>query len=354
MHLPRPLRHLGGMVAMLALVAVGFVAAPGSAHAAPPKALSLNGSYCAHTILKGDKDGCVTRLQQILVQHGHDLEVDGSFGDATLKEVKAFQKAKGITVDGRVGPETRKTVEQWRVPSDLSNGQCAATVRRGDKGGCVIRVQRQLSAAGFDVPGTGNFAGQTEAQVKAFQKSKSLEADGIVGAATKKALGNPVVSGRAAIVQWAKAANDGNKIASKTLDNGVKTKAWGGGKITYSFGGGHSNGIGPSVGSSDSWVGIDCSGLTRWAYALAYGKDILGAKASRYVETEGTKISRSQLQPGDLVYYKSSSSGDTMHVAVFIGNGKIIESTRADGHKSVRENNVDLPGLIISSYRSYV
>lgn len=353
MQLPRPIRHLGGLVAMLALVAVGFVAVPGTAEAAP-KAIPLYKSACARTIVQGDKDGCVTRIQHILDQNGYDLEVDGSFGSETLKRVKQFQKDRGLDPVGHAGPKTKDMIELWWVPAHLTTTRCDHNLEQGEKSGCVVRLQRQLTKAGFKTPDTGNFATITARQIEAFQDSKKLLDDGIVGPKTKKALGNPVPSGRAAIVRWAKAANNGDAIGSKTLSNGVKTKSWQGGRLPYSFGGGHAKGVGPTTGTTDSWVGIDCSGLARWAYALAYGKDILGPNASRFVETDGTKISRSQLQAGDLVYYQASATGQTMHVAVYIGGGKIIEATRADNHNGVRESNIDLPGLIISSYRSYV
>jgi N-acetylmuramoyl-L-alanine amidase len=38
------------------------------------------------------------------------LVVDGVFGDKTLAKVKAFQKSKGLTVDGIVGPATWKAL----------------------------------------------------------------------------------------------------------------------------------------------------------------------------------------------------------------------------------------------------
>lgn len=38
------------------------------------------------------------------------ITVDGSFGNKTLKAVKAYQKANGLKVDGKVGPATRKTL----------------------------------------------------------------------------------------------------------------------------------------------------------------------------------------------------------------------------------------------------
>jgi lysozyme len=62
-------------------------------------------------------------------------------------------------------------------------------LRQGCEGNVVQEMQSLLEAQGFDV-GTpdGDFGPKTKAQVAAFQKAKSLLADGIVGAATWSAL----------------------------------------------------------------------------------------------------------------------------------------------------------------------
>jgi len=63
---------------------------------------------------KGDKGAAVTELQRALKALGYNLGaygpakdgVDGDFGAATKSCVKKFQKAKKITIDGIVGPQT--------------------------------------------------------------------------------------------------------------------------------------------------------------------------------------------------------------------------------------------------------
>lgn len=58
---------------------------------------------------KGSKGEAVKSLQILLIGYGYSCGssgVDGSFGSATDKAVKAFQKAKGLVVDGVVGSNT--------------------------------------------------------------------------------------------------------------------------------------------------------------------------------------------------------------------------------------------------------
>jgi len=54
----------------------------------------------------GDKGQEVTEIQKLLSLLGYDLIIDGSFGDKTLRSLKAFQKKLALPVDGIAGPRT--------------------------------------------------------------------------------------------------------------------------------------------------------------------------------------------------------------------------------------------------------
>lgn len=62
---------------------------------------------------KGSKGEQVKTLQRLLLALGYDLKkygADGDFGGATDSAVRAFQKAKKLTVDGIVGQNTWKAI----------------------------------------------------------------------------------------------------------------------------------------------------------------------------------------------------------------------------------------------------
>ncbi|WP_020657658.1 NlpC/P60 family protein [Amycolatopsis benzoatilytica] len=63
----------------------------------------------------------------------------------------------------------------------------------------------------------------------------------------------------------------------------------------------------------------DCSGLMQWAYKQA---GITLPRSSSQQSTFGTPVARSQLQPGDLVFYYSPVS----HVGMYIGNGLMVHA----------------------------
>ena len=78
--------------------------------------------------------------------------------------------------------------------------------------------------------------------------------------------------------------------------------------------------------------GYDCSGLTSAAWSKA-GKSLPHNAAAQYRAT--TRISRSQLQPGDLVFYRSLG-----HVALYVGGGQIIDASRAG--QPVKKRDMDI------------
>lgn len=80
----------------------------------------------------------------------------------------------------------------------------------------------------------------------------------------------------------------------------------------------------------DAW---DCSGLTSAAWAQV-GVALPRSSASQI--GVGTRVSHSQLQPGDLVFYYSPIS----HVGIYIGNGQIVHATHPGDVVSV--DSVDL------------
>lgn len=75
--------------------------------------------------------------------------------------------------------------------------------------------------------------------------------------------------------------------------------------------------------------GVDCSGYTMKLYQR-YG--VYLPHSSRAQPNHGTKISRDQIRPGDLIFY---GNGRTInHVAMYIGNGQVVHASNArDGIK---------------------
>jgi len=139
------------------------------------------------TLSLGSTGSAVATLQQLLTLKGFSPGgVDGDFGPKTLAAVKAFQHAKGLTVDGVVGPQTWAAL---RASSGGGGGSSEPTIREGSTGAAVTKCQQLLAAKGFSPGGIdGDFGPHTLAAVEAFQHAKGLTVDGIVGPMTWNAL----------------------------------------------------------------------------------------------------------------------------------------------------------------------
>jgi cell wall-associated NlpC family hydrolase len=81
----------------------------------------------------------------------------------------------------------------------------------------------------------------------------------------------------------------------------------------------------------------DCSGLTQRAWAQA-GVSLPHNAAKQYSVTQ--RISRSQLRPGDLVFYFSPIS----HVGMYVGDGWIVHAPRAGESVRMRKIGSDIAG----------
>ena len=80
---------------------------------------------------------------------------------------------------------------------------------------------------------------------------------------------------------------------------------------------------------------FDCSGLTMAAWAKA-GKSLPHNAAAQYSAT--ARITRSELQPGDLVFYRSLG-----HVGLYVGGGMIIDASREGEPIKKRTINIMTP-----------
>lgn len=122
------------------------------------------------TVRSGATGFRVTVVQHLLRARGQSLTVDGVFGSVTVSRVKAFQSSRGLYADGIVGPKT------W--------GALVLTVQHGSTGQAVVAAQKALRARGYSLTADGIFGATTLSRTKAFQTSRGILADGVIGPRT--------------------------------------------------------------------------------------------------------------------------------------------------------------------------
>ena len=87
----------------------------------------------------GSKGARVRELQALLVRAGYQVKEDGDFGPSTKKALRAFQQAKGLTVNGVYGPETEKLLGEHRQSADDKPGHQKPTeIKEVIEGGGAI------------------------------------------------------------------------------------------------------------------------------------------------------------------------------------------------------------------------
>jgi peptidoglycan hydrolase-like protein with peptidoglycan-binding domain len=227
------------------------------------------------TLQSGDKGHDVRVLQDFLTQAGFSTPIAGVFGPQTLRNVKRFQRARHLDVDGIVGPQVvdalRHVVAERSRQAHSGGGSSEhlgdRTLKKGMKGHDVRVLQDYLSRAGVATPIDGAFGPNTLHNVKRFQRVHGLTVDGVVGpqvVGTLRHLGDSNTAGDAGQsapepVGHARLLADGTAVAPSDAPASIKGVIAAGNRIAtkpYVYGGGHGQ-------WNDN--GYDCSGSVSYA-----------------------------------------------------------------------------------------
>ena len=97
---------------------------------------------------------------------------------------------------------------------------------------------------------------------------------------------------------------------------------------------------GPYVWAATGPTAFDCSGLTQWAYKQA-GINLPRTTRQQWAAT--TRISKDQLQPGDLIFYSNNKAASGIyHVSIYTGPGMRVHAANPSigivHHKMITTN----------------
>lgn len=194
----------------------------------------------------------------------------------------------------------------------------APRLTKGTQGNSVLRLQKELNARkGKNLPTTGYYGSQTAKRVNKLKGKHHLPKDGIAGHAVWKLLLNdknkvssPKLTGSKQAPKPKAPKAPKKKGSSKASGKGGKALSYAKAQLgdPYSYGAN-----GPNA--------FDCSGLTQAAWKKA-GVSLPHNTNAQY--SKAKHISKSQLKPGDLVFFYSGMS----HVGLYAGNGKVIHAPK--------------------------
>ena len=291
------LKRVGSAAAVFALTWAALGVATPTAAATTCRTLFT--SY--DTVKVGSKGAQTTAVQCLLRRAKLSVRADGSFSAADATRLKSFQKSVGLKRSGVVNDPTWIALIAYGTKPFLS---------AGDRGVHVVRLQRALRAAGYtSMTGTGYYGPLTVTAVKAVQRGNGFKATGLIG----PKFWGLLQSGRLKPGKKASPSPSPAPAPSAVSSKGSK------GAIALAFA---KKQLGDSYGYGGSgpnrW---DCSGLTKGAYKAAGVKLPHSAKGQMKY---GKKVAKSQLKPGDLVFFYSP----VRHVSLYAGGGKVIHASR--------------------------
>jgi hypothetical protein len=128
----------------------------------------------------------VAALQVALRDRGlYNGRIDGRLGVRTIASVRAFERLRGLQVDGIPGPRTRAALGRY-AQDELGS----RFLSRGTGGWDVAELQFVLSSLHvLRFAPTGRFGARTEKAVRRYQRLSGLAVDGVAGPATFASVG---------------------------------------------------------------------------------------------------------------------------------------------------------------------
>ncbi|MEI6404203.1 MAG: peptidoglycan-binding protein [Actinomycetes bacterium] len=139
----------------------------------------------------GDSGPGVAEVRDRLIQLGliadHDNHTSDYFDDELESSLREFQQSRGLTVDGTVGPQTLRRLEESRWT--LGDRVLSYTPGHVIHGEDVAQLQQRLLGLGFTLDRIdGVFGRITDKATRDFQLNVGLAVDGIAGPDVFRAL----------------------------------------------------------------------------------------------------------------------------------------------------------------------
>lgn len=203
----------------------------------------------------------------------------------------------------------------------------AAQYTIGNKGDDVLLIQKQLNKFGYKVKTDGVYSKDTAKAVAKFQKDKKVESSGVVGGWTYYLLtgkrtmltenvssdvkSNVKYGNGTSYARYSKMKNfdEHDVIGDKLVSSAYKYIG-----VPYVFGG-------------NTPDGFDCSGFTKYVFSHN-GINLPRMADEQYMV--GSKVSRKDLVPGDLVFFTTYEPG-VSHAGIYVGDDNFISATSSGG-----------------------
>jgi peptidoglycan DL-endopeptidase RipA len=290
-------------------------------------------------LLDADSPSDLLQRADLLTYAGkHKLDVIGQIERATVRKANSESSARQLLA-AQVAATERANRLKIEAAREVADARAKLATLQTQK----TALNAQLETARIRLNGLYAERARYQAYQKALREAAAREA-----ARQRKLRAEAAARQAAAARAEAAAARSSNRSSSSARSSGSSSRGssrssspvrfsggWSAAKgqrvadlamrwlgTPYSWGGGTTSG--PTWGQGGP-VGFDCSGLALWAWGQV---GIYLPHYSGYQFNSGRHISRSNLRPGDLVFwaYNTSDPGSIHHVAIYIGGGRIVQA----------------------------
>lgn len=253
----------------------------------------------------------VQTLHEYLVELNY-MEDKGSstyYGVDTEEGVKILQQNTGLNQDGIFGKDTHEALlgvlEKSEENTELAKSRL---LKNGSQGNDVKELQKALIDLNFLAAGSadGDYGENTSKAVANFQATYGLNEDGIAGKGTiqtlEKVRKGEIKKAKPKASSRSLATGRGNKIVNTAKSHLGK----------------------PYVFGAANGKSFDCSGFTYYVFKQN-GINIPRTSSSQ--ASVGSKVSKSNLQAGDLVIFSNTYKQGPSHAGIYLGNNQFIHAS---------------------------
>jgi hypothetical protein len=103
-------------------------------------------------------------------------------------------------------------------------------------------------------------------------------------------------------------------------------------------------GIAYKWGGNTPDTGMDCSGFVRYVFKKSLGINL--PRTAAEMAKVGKRVNINELQPGDLIFFKTMGGSRISHIGMYLGNNKFIQSPRTGENIQI----TDLSGYWVKHY----
>ena len=258
----------------------------------------------------------------------------GAFG----RRPKAVVATLGATMVGATA--VMGVVSTLETPGDGPGDPQSRPVDLAGSESATMKLSVPQTGAGQAAPGGHSAAGSSLAQN--LTRAGSLVPSSFDQADAARIAANNLSAAKKASAERAKAAaahrhdgddaNGDDSSSDSSAGDSVKSDAAGSSLGAQALAQAITKMGKPYVWGADGPNAFDCSGLMKWAFEQI-GKDL--PRSSSAQSQVGESVSKSDLKPGDLVFFYSPVS----HVGIYAGNGKVLNAP-TEG-ESVKYTDID-------------